>query len=146
MNSILLILGFCILGASLFLTIDSVPGPAYSEKEMGNVRFLSWIFRGKDHHGIDRNNFYFVFDRFFYYLYYFPSDLNLVLTLYQVLSEIRPYLAGTGGGELKFIGIRGSILKVQIKGPAARVNTIRVAITRKLREKIPFITTVRLLS
>jgi Fe-S cluster biogenesis protein NfuA len=63
-----------------------------------------------------------------------------------VLSEIRPYLAGTGGGELKFIGIRGSILKVQIKGPAAPVNTIRVAITRNLRGKIPSISTVRLLS
>jgi hypothetical protein len=49
MNTILLILGLCILGASLFLTVDSIPGPAYSEKEMGNVQFLSCSFRGKDH-------------------------------------------------------------------------------------------------
>ncbi|GJM87871.1 hypothetical protein PR202_ga03868 [Eleusine coracana subsp. coracana] len=64
----------------------------------------------------------------------------------KVLSEIRPYLAGTGGGELKFIGIAGSILKIRIRGPVARVTTVRVALTRKLREKIPSISAVRLLS
>ncbi|TVU51203.1 hypothetical protein EJB05_02612, partial [Eragrostis curvula] len=64
----------------------------------------------------------------------------------KVLSEIRPYLAGTGGGELKFITITGSVLKVRLRGPAARVTTVRGALTQKLREKIPSIAAVRLLS
>uniref|UniRef100_A0A0A8YZ77 NIF system FeS cluster assembly NifU C-terminal domain-containing protein n=1 Tax=Arundo donax TaxID=35708 RepID=A0A0A8YZ77_ARUDO len=64
----------------------------------------------------------------------------------KVLAEIRPYLAGTGGGELKFIAIVGPIVKVRLRGAAARVTTVRVALTQKLREKIPSIAAVRLLS
>jgi Fe-S cluster biogenesis protein NfuA len=60
------------------------------------------------------------------------------------LDEIRPYLVGTGGGELTCVGIEGPIVKVQITGPAANVMTVRVAITQKLREKIPTIAAVQL--
>lgn len=61
-----------------------------------------------------------------------------------VLNEIRPYLVGTGGGELKLEGIDGVIVKVRITGPAANVMTVRVAVTQKLREKIPGIAAVQL--
>ena len=60
------------------------------------------------------------------------------------LDEIRPYLVGTGGGELTCKGIDGPIVKVQITGPAANVMTVRVAVTQKLREKIPLIAAVQL--
>lgn len=60
------------------------------------------------------------------------------------LDEIRPYLVGTGGGELSCEGIEGPIVKVKITGPAANVMTVRVAITQKLREKIPLIAAVQL--
>lgn len=63
----------------------------------------------------------------------------------QVLSEIRPYLVGTGGGELTLVKIDGPVVKVQIDGPAANVMTVRVAVTQKLREKIPGIAAVQLL-
>lgn len=66
--------------------------------------------------------------------------------LYQVLDEIRPYLAGTGGGELEFVAIEEPIVKVRLTGPAAGVMTVRVALTQKLREKIPRIAAVQLLS
>ncbi|CAN6380803.1 unnamed protein product [Urochloa humidicola] len=64
----------------------------------------------------------------------------------KVLDEIRPYLAGTGGGELEFIAIEEPIVKVRLTGPAAGVMTVRVALTQKLREKIPKIAAVQLLS
>ena len=60
------------------------------------------------------------------------------------LDEIRPYLVGTGGGELACEGIDGPIVKVKITGPAANVMTVRVAVTQKLREKIPTIAAVQL--
>ncbi|XP_010545410.1 PREDICTED: nifU-like protein 3, chloroplastic [Tarenaya hassleriana] len=63
----------------------------------------------------------------------------------KVLSEIRPYLAGTGGGELELVGIDGYVVKVRLGGPAAGVMTVRVALTQKLREKIPAIGAVQLL-
>eukprot|EP00191_Tetraselmis_sp_GSL018_P006577 CAMPEP_0177610094 /NCGR_PEP_ID=MMETSP0419_2-20121207/19548_1 /TAXON_ID=582737 /ORGANISM="Tetraselmis sp., Strain GSL018" /LENGTH=318 /DNA_ID=CAMNT_0019105281 /DNA_START=126 /DNA_END=1084 /DNA_ORIENTATION=+ len=63
----------------------------------------------------------------------------------QVLDEIRPYLVGTGGGELVCKGLDGPIVKVQITGPAASVMTVRVAVTQKLREKIPAIAAVQLI-
>lgn len=63
----------------------------------------------------------------------------------KILAEIRPYLAGTGGGEIEVAGIDGPVVKVQISGPAAEVMTVRVAITQKLREKIPEIAAVQLL-
>lgn len=63
----------------------------------------------------------------------------------QVLGEIRPYLVGTGGGELSLDSIDGVIVKVRITGPAANVMTVRVAVTQKLREKIPGIAAVQLL-
>eukprot|EP01025_Chloroclados_australasicus_P030773 TRINITY_DN30960_c0_g2_i1.p1 TRINITY_DN30960_c0_g2~~TRINITY_DN30960_c0_g2_i1.p1 ORF type:complete len:258 (-),score=22.09 TRINITY_DN30960_c0_g2_i1:87-770(-) len=62
----------------------------------------------------------------------------------QTLDEIRPYLVGTGGGELSCEAIDGPIVKVKISGPAANVMTVRVAITQKLREKIPTIAAVQL--
>ncbi|CAL4989154.1 unnamed protein product [Urochloa decumbens] len=64
----------------------------------------------------------------------------------KVLDEIRPYLAGTGGGELEFVAIEEPIVKVRLTGPAAGVMTVRVALTQKLREKIPKIAAVQLLS
>ncbi|WOL11940.1 nifU-like protein 2, chloroplastic [Canna indica] len=64
----------------------------------------------------------------------------------KVLDEIRPYLAGTGGGELEFVKIEEPIVKVRLTGQAAGVMTVRVAVTQKLREKIPAIAAVQLLS
>ncbi len=52
-----------------------------------------------------------------------------------VLEEIRPYLGGTGGGELELEGIEGPVVKIHIGGPAADVMTVRVAVTQKLRER-----------
>jgi len=63
----------------------------------------------------------------------------------QVLAEIRPYLVGTGGGKLELVEIENPIVKVRIGGPAAEVMTVRVAVTQKLREKIPAIAAVQLL-
>ncbi|XP_072978413.1 nifU-like protein 2, chloroplastic [Typha angustifolia] len=64
----------------------------------------------------------------------------------KVLDEIRPYLTGTGGGELELVCIEEPIIKVRLTGPAAGVMTVRVALTQKLREKIPAIAAVQLLS
>lgn len=62
----------------------------------------------------------------------------------SVLDEIRPYLIGTGGGELLYEGMDGPIVKIKITGPAANVMTVRVAVTQKLRERIPTIAAVQL--
>ncbi|KAL3651550.1 NifU-like protein 2, chloroplastic [Castilleja foliolosa] len=64
----------------------------------------------------------------------------------KVLEEIRPYLVGAAGGDLEFVEIEEPIVKVRISGPAASVMTVRVAVTQKLREKIPAIAAVQLLS
>eukprot|EP00210_Caulerpa_lentillifera_P008684 g8283.t1 len=61
-----------------------------------------------------------------------------------VLDEIRPYLVGTGGGELMFHRLEGPIVTIRITGPAANVMTVRVAVTQKLRERIPAIAAVKL--
>ncbi|RMZ54165.1 hypothetical protein APUTEX25_005321 [Auxenochlorella protothecoides] len=63
-----------------------------------------------------------------------------------VLDEIRPYLIGTGGGGLDLVEIDGPIAKVRITGPAASVMTVRVAVTQKLRERIPGIAAVQLVN
>ncbi|XP_057976895.1 nifU-like protein 2, chloroplastic [Malania oleifera] len=63
----------------------------------------------------------------------------------KVLEEIRPYLVGAAGGSLELVGIEEPIVKVRITGPAAGVMTVRVAVTQKLREKIPAIAAVQLL-
>ncbi|KAK9076847.1 hypothetical protein SSX86_005181 [Deinandra increscens subsp. villosa] len=63
----------------------------------------------------------------------------------KILAEIRPYLVGTGGGILEFIEIKDYDVKVRLSGPAAGVMTVRVALTQKLREKIPVITAVQLI-
>ncbi|KAM0939288.1 putative NIF system FeS cluster assembly, NifU, Fe-S cluster assembly domain superfamily [Dioscorea sansibarensis] len=63
----------------------------------------------------------------------------------KVLAEIRPYLAGTGGGMLELAQINDYVVKVRLTGPAAGVMTVRVALTQKLREKIPSIATVQLI-
>ncbi|XP_073018040.1 nifU-like protein 3, chloroplastic [Primulina eburnea] len=63
----------------------------------------------------------------------------------KVLSEIRPYLSGTGGGILELIQINDYVVKVRLSGPAAGVMTVRVALTQKLREKIPVIAAVQLM-
>jgi Fe-S cluster biogenesis protein NfuA len=76
------------------------------------------------------------------------EETGLALTdenVEAVLSEIRPYLVGTGGGELELVKIDGPVVKVRLGGPAASVMTVRVAITQKLREKIPMIAAVQLL-
>lgn len=64
----------------------------------------------------------------------------------KVLEELRPYLVGAAGGSLELVGIEEPIVKVRITGPAAGVMTVRVAVTQKLREKIPVIAAVQLLS
>ncbi|GMH40415.1 hypothetical protein BSKO_08319 [Bryopsis sp. KO-2023] len=61
-----------------------------------------------------------------------------------VLDEIRPYLVGTGGGDLLYVSMDGPVVKIQITGPAASVMTVRVAVTQKLRERIPSIAAVQL--
>ena len=64
---------------------------------------------------------------------------------FQLLAEIRPYLSGTGGGILELVQIDDYVVKVRLSGPAAGVMTVRVALTQKLREKIPAIAAVQLL-
>ncbi|KAJ8767731.1 hypothetical protein K2173_020671 [Erythroxylum novogranatense] len=63
----------------------------------------------------------------------------------KVLEEIRPYLVGAAGGSLELVAIEEPIVKIRITGPAAGVMTVRVAVTQKLREKIPTIAAVQLL-
>lgn len=63
----------------------------------------------------------------------------------NVLAEIRPYLAGTGGGVLELDKIDDYVVRVRLSGPAAGVMTVRVALTQKLREKIPAIAAVQLI-
>uniref|UniRef100_A0A7N0R8Y8 NIF system FeS cluster assembly NifU C-terminal domain-containing protein n=1 Tax=Kalanchoe fedtschenkoi TaxID=63787 RepID=A0A7N0R8Y8_KALFE len=63
----------------------------------------------------------------------------------KVLDEIRPYLSGTGGGALELAQIKDYTVNIRITGPAARVNTVRVAVSQKLREKISSIAAVQLL-
>ena len=67
-------------------------------------------------------------------------------TTFQVLAEIRPYLAGTGGCELELVNIIGPIVKVRLTGRAAGVKTVRVALSQKLREKIPSVAGIRVVS
>jgi len=67
-----------------------------------------------------------------------------LLDVFQVLDEIRPYLSGTGGGGLELLQMDGYVVKIRISGPAAGVMTVRVAVTQKLREKIPSIMAVQL--
>ncbi|KMZ73770.1 NifU-like protein 3, chloroplastic [Zostera marina] len=62
----------------------------------------------------------------------------------KLLSEIRPYLAGTGGGVLELMQINGFVVMIRLSGPAAGVMTVRVALTQKLREKIPSIVSVQI--
>ncbi|KAF2309558.1 hypothetical protein GH714_003814 [Hevea brasiliensis] len=63
----------------------------------------------------------------------------------KVLAEIRPYLAGTGGGVLELVQINDYVVKVMLSGPAAEVMTVRVALTQKLKDKIPAIAAVQLI-
>ena len=58
----------------------------------------------------------------------------------------RPYLVGSAGGGLELVEVDGPIVKVRITGPAAKVMTVRVAVTQKLREKIPAIAAVQLVN
>jgi Fe-S cluster biogenesis protein NfuA len=77
-----------------------------------------------------------------------PEEEGLELTeenIEATLDEIRPYLAGTGGGELELVEVDAPIVKVKLTGPAAKVMTVRVAVTQKLREKIPSIAAVQLI-
>lgn len=78
----------------------------------------------------------------------FDTETGLELTeenVEKILAEIRPYLSGTGGGDLELVKIDVPVVKVRISGPAAEVMTVRVALTQKLREKIPAIAAVQLL-
>ncbi|DBB18481.1 hypothetical protein WJX82_009960 [Trebouxia sp. C0006] len=77
------------------------------------------------------------------------EDVGLELTADNVeksLDEIRPYLVGSAGGGLELVEVDGPIVKVRITGPAAKVMTVRVAVTQKLREKIPAIAAVQLVN
>ncbi|XVE94142.1 hypothetical protein REPUB_Repub01dG0255700 [Reevesia pubescens] len=62
----------------------------------------------------------------------------------KVLEEIRSYLVGAACGSLELVAIEEPIVKVRITGPAAGVMTVIVAVTQKLREKIPAIAAVQL--
>eukprot|EP00891_Asterochloris_glomerata_P009990 jgi/Astpho2/9990/Aster-06801 len=62
------------------------------------------------------------------------------------LDEIRPYLVGASGGGLELVELATPVVKVRITGPAAKVMTVRVAVTQKLREKIPSIAAVQLVN
>ena len=62
----------------------------------------------------------------------------------SVLDEIRPYLVGAGGGSLELEEIDGVLVKIAIGGEAKSVMTVRVAVTQKLRERIPTIAAVQL--
>lgn len=53
---------------------------------------------------------------------------------------------GTGGGGLELVEIDGVVVKVAITGPASNVMTVRVAVTQKLRERIPGIGAVQLVT
>ena len=64
---------------------------------------------------------------------------------FQVLEEIRPYLVGAVGGSLELVAIEGPIIKVRIIGLATGMMIVHVAVTQKLREKIPAIAAVQLL-
>lgn len=75
---------------------------------------------------------------------FFSKDV-LLLTLSHVF-QCRPYLVGTGGGGLDLVELDGPIAKVRITGPAANVMTVRVAVTQKLRERIPAIAAVQLVN
>ncbi|KAK8953983.1 hypothetical protein KSP39_PZI001663 [Platanthera zijinensis] len=63
----------------------------------------------------------------------------------KVLSEIRPYLAGTGGGVLELHEINNYTVTIRLSGPAAGVMTVRVALSQKLKEKMPLISSVHLI-
>ncbi|XP_074273719.1 nifU-like protein 3, chloroplastic [Silene latifolia] len=64
----------------------------------------------------------------------------------KVLAEIRPYLTGAGGGLLELDQIMDNyVIQVRLSGPAAKVMTVRVALSQKLREKIPTIAAVLLI-
>ncbi|KAG5229325.1 nitrogen fixation NifU family protein [Salix suchowensis] len=52
---------------------------------------------------------------------------------------------GAAGGSLELVAIEEPIVKIRITGPAAGVMTVRMAVTQKLREKIPAIAAVQLL-
>ena len=67
------------------------------------------------------------------------------MTFYQILAEIRPYLAGTGGGALELVQINGYMVKVRLSEPAAGGMTVRGALTQNLWKKIPFIASFSLL-
>ena len=54
-------------------------------------------------------------------------------------------MLGAAGGSLELVAIEEPIVKVRLTGPAAGVMTVRVAVTQKLREKIPAIAAVHLL-
>ncbi|KAL0674979.1 hypothetical protein Bca4012_002960 [Brassica carinata] len=68
-----------------------------------------------------------------------------IVAVESVLEEIRPYLIGTADGSLELVEIEEPIVKIRITGPAAGVMTVRVAVTQKLREKIPSIAAVQLI-
>ena len=70
----------------------------------------------------------------------------MLLVIESVVSCFRPYLVGSAGGGLELVEVDGPIVKVRITGPAAKVMTVRVAVTQKLREKIPAIAAVQLVN
>ena len=67
-----------------------------------------------------------------------------------VSSRVESFLTDNHGrgniatGELALDKIDGVVCKVKLSGPAAAVMTVRVAVTQKLREKIPSIAAVQL--
>lgn len=66
--------------------------------------------------------------------------------MHTVCCLCRPYLVGSAGGGLELVAVEAPVVKVRITGPAAKVMTVRVAVTQKLREKIPAIAAVQLVN
>lgn len=63
----------------------------------------------------------------------------------KVLDEIRPYLVSSGGG-VYFDSFDGTIVRIKLTGPAVGVAAVRSAITGKLRDSMPKIMAVQILS
>jgi len=70
---------------------------------------------------------------------------GFILVIVPGTGRNNPHLVGAAGGSLELVAIEEPIVEVRLTGPAAGVMTVRVAVTQKLRKKIPAIAAVQLL-